>query len=44
MRPKLGVFELAEGDNTLNVRALEPNPSAKPGGHFGLDYIFLIKQ
>ncbi|MCX6567612.1 MAG: DUF2961 domain-containing protein, partial [Candidatus Aminicenantes bacterium] len=44
VRPKLGVFDLAEGDNTLEVRALEPNPAAKPGRRFGLDYIFLIKQ
>jgi hypothetical protein len=44
MRPKLGVFDLAEGDNTLEALALEPNPAAQPGNRFGLDYIFLIRQ
>jgi hypothetical protein len=43
-RPKLGVFDLKEGDNTLEVRALAPNREAKPGSLFGLDYIFLIAQ
>jgi hypothetical protein len=42
--PKLGVFDLNEGDNTLAVEALKPNPQAKPGALFGLDYIFLIRQ
>jgi hypothetical protein len=42
VRPKLGVFDLTEGDNTLDVRTLEPNPAAKPGNRFGLDYIFII--
>ena len=43
-QPKLGVFDLKEGDNTLVVETLEPNPKAKPGNLFGLDYIFLIRQ
>jgi hypothetical protein len=43
-QPKLGVFDLVEGDNTLVVEALEPNSKAKPGSWFGLDYIFLIRQ
>jgi len=43
-RPKLGVFDLKEGDNILEVRALEPNPAARPGARFGLDYIFLVRQ
>jgi hypothetical protein len=42
-RPKLGVFDLAEGENVLEVRALEPDPAARPGDRFGLDYIFLIR-
>jgi hypothetical protein len=41
-RPKLGVFDLREGDNVLEVRALEPNPAARPGNAFGLDYVFLV--
>jgi hypothetical protein len=44
LHPKLGVFALKKGENILAVEALEPNPSAKPGNLFGLDYIFLIKQ
>lgn len=44
IRPKLGVFDLKEGDNTLEVRALAPSPEAKPGSLFGLDYIFLIAR
>jgi hypothetical protein len=44
LHPKLGVFDLKEGHNTLVVEALEPNPAAQPGNKFGLDYIFLIKQ
>jgi hypothetical protein len=43
LHAKLGVFNLKEGDNTLTVEALEPNPKAKPGNLFGLDYIFLVK-
>jgi hypothetical protein len=43
-RPMLGVFDLKEGDNTLEVRALAPNREARPGSLFGLDYIFLIRQ
>jgi hypothetical protein len=43
-RPKLGVFDLKEGDNTLEVGALTPNREALPATLFGLDYIFLIKQ
>jgi len=44
LHPKLGVFDLREGDNTLEVEALEPNPEAQPGNLFGLDYILLVKQ
>jgi hypothetical protein len=44
IRPRLGVFDLREGDNTLEVRALTPNPEARPGSLFGLDYIFLVRQ
>ncbi len=40
----LGVFDLVEGVNTLEVETLEPNPAASAGNLFGLDYIFLIKQ
>jgi hypothetical protein len=43
-RPRLGVFDLAEGDNVLEVRALEPDPAARPGARFGLDYIFLTSE
>jgi hypothetical protein len=42
--PKFGVFDLKEGDNALEVEALEPNPKASPEDVFGLDYIFLIRQ
>jgi hypothetical protein len=44
IRPRLGVFDLAEGDNVLEVRGFAPNPAAAPGGLFGLDYLFLIRQ
>lgn len=44
LHPQLGVFDLKEGDNTLEVEALEPNPKASPKNQFGLDYIFLIRQ
>jgi hypothetical protein len=44
IRPRLGVFDLKEGDNTLEVRALAPDSAAKPGSLFGLDYIFLIAR
>ena len=44
LHPKLGVFDLKEGHNTLVVEALEPNPAAQPGNKFGLDYVFLIRQ
>lgn len=43
-QPRLGVFDLKAGDNTLVVETLEPNPKAKPGNWFGLDYVFLTKQ
>lgn len=43
-RPRLGVFDLVEGDNTLEVRALAPNPAAQAGARLGLDYIFLIRR
>ncbi|HOW86242.1 MAG TPA: DUF2961 domain-containing protein [Candidatus Aminicenantes bacterium] len=42
-RPALGVFDLKEGDNTLEMRALAPNPAAKAANRLGLDYIFLKK-
>jgi hypothetical protein len=42
--PKLGAFDLKAGDNTLEVEALEPNPAARSGNLFGLDYIFLVRQ
>ncbi|NLE39888.1 MAG: DUF2961 domain-containing protein, partial [Pirellulaceae bacterium] len=41
---KLGPFNLRKGDNTLEVEMLEPNPNAKPGNWFGLDYVFLVGQ
>ncbi len=44
LHAKLGVFDLKEGDNTLTAVALKPNPKAKPGNLFGLDYVFLIRQ
>jgi hypothetical protein len=44
IHPKLGVFDLKEGDNILEVRTLEPNPAAETGNLFGLDYIFLIRK
>ena len=44
IRPRLGVFDLKEGDNALEVKALAPNREAKPGSLFGLDYLFLIAQ
>jgi len=44
IRPKLGIFDLKEGDNILEVRALASNREARPGNLFGLDYIFLIRQ
>lgn len=42
-RPVLGRFRLNQGDNILEVSLLDPNPDAKPGNLFGLDYIFLIR-
>jgi hypothetical protein len=44
LHPKLGVFDLKEGHNTLTVEVLNPNPAAQPGNKFGLDYVFLIRQ
>lgn len=44
LHPKLGVFDMKEGDNTLTVEALKPNPNASAKSLFGLDYIFLIRQ
>ena len=44
LHPKLGIFELKEGDNTLEVETLESNPKASSKSLFGLDYIFLIRQ
>jgi hypothetical protein len=44
LHPELGVFDLKQGDNILEVEALDPNPLAQAGNRFGLDYIFLIRQ
>ena len=44
VHPKIGVFDLKEGDNTLVAVALEPNPRAEPGNTFGLDYLLLVRQ
>ena len=44
LHPKLGIFDLKQGDNILTVETLPPNPEAEAGNLFGLDYIFLIKQ
>lgn len=44
LHPQLGIFDLKRGDNVLSVKTLEPNPAARPGNLFGLDYIFLIKK
>jgi hypothetical protein len=44
MRPVLGSFHLNQGANILEVELLEPNPSAKPGNLFGLDYLFLTRM
>lgn len=44
LHPRLGVFDLKEGANTLEVEVLDPNPRASPGNLFGLDYIFLVRQ
>lgn len=41
---QLGVFDLVDGTNTLEVENLEPNTAASPGNLFGLDYVFLVKQ
>ena len=44
LHPKLGLFDLKEGENILVVEALPPNSEARPGNLFGLDYIFLVRQ
>jgi hypothetical protein len=44
LHPKLGIFDLKKGENVLAVETLAPNPAAKPGNLFGLDYVFLVKQ
>ena len=44
MQSLLGLFELKQGKNYLEVELLNPNPLAKAGNLFGLDYIFLVKQ
>jgi hypothetical protein len=44
LHPKLGVFDLKEGENTLVAIAVKPNPESQPGMKFGLDYIFLTRQ
>lgn len=43
-RPKLGVFDLKRGAHVLTVEALDPNPAARPGNVFGLDFIFIVRQ
>ena len=44
LHPDLGVFDLTEGNNTLEIETLDPNSEATGANLFGLDYIFLIKQ
>lgn len=44
LHPKLGVFALKKGDNTLTAELLSPNPRANPGNVLGLDYLFLTRQ
>lgn len=43
LHAKLGVFDLLKGENTIEAETLDPDPDAKPGNLFGLDYIFLVK-
>ena len=40
----LGVFDLVQGDNKLEVEVVGANEKAKPGNMFGLDYLRLIKK
>ena len=40
----LGVFDLVQGDNTLEVRIVGANEKAAPGNMFGLDYLRVIKN
>ncbi|HNR99361.1 MAG TPA: DUF2961 domain-containing protein [Planctomycetota bacterium] len=40
----LGVFDLREGKNTLDVETLAPNPAATGANLFGLDYVFLRRE
>jgi len=44
VRPVLGQFHLTKGDNTIDVKLVEPNPLANTGNRFGLDYLFLIQM
>jgi hypothetical protein len=44
LQAKLGAFELKEGENTLEVEALEPNSNATGKNSFGLDYMFLVLE
>jgi hypothetical protein len=44
LHAKLGAFDLKEGENTLEVEALEPNPKASGKNLFGLDSIFLVLE
>jgi hypothetical protein len=44
LHPRLGVFALRKGENTMTVVALPPNRKARPGNAFGLDYILLTRQ
>jgi len=40
----LGVFDLTQGDNKLEVQVVGANEKAKPGNMFGLDYLRLVKK
>ena len=40
----LGVFDLTQGDNRLEVQVVGANEKAVPGNMFGLDYLRLTKK
>jgi hypothetical protein len=42
--PTLGVFDLVEGDHTLEAEALEPNARAEPGNVLALDYLVIGRR
>lgn len=44
LQAKLGAFDLGEGENRLEIEALEPNSDATGRNAFGLDYIFLVRE